>query len=376
MRNLGYVVLLLLFSFSSLAQVTENFNHDDQSVSEGNCWQFNNIVIDKIPGSQSINTGTNFELGLVEFTGGSNTASLTGPYMDFSTANQISFNHKLRNASGTYSNITVQIIDPSGTVRQTILDHDYRSGNSNANGNPTNTINENINITYTGYGQVVFSWSATGTNTDALIDDISIDGTEVADESTSVSGVCESTFTFRDTVCSGDQAVLYTAEYNISSETYTWAFSGGSAGTIDDNLTTNDSIVEVTFDTISGDYSLVATEAGTGNQVVWEIHVNPLPSVSYSIDSVCLEEAYTMDLTLTGTGPWTLEYQYTGSGTQTQLISTSSYGLNLPGTADTFSFISLSDANGCSIDASLMPSVTVPYFPKPDPLPGITPMSN
>lgn len=374
MRNIGYVVLILLLSVNSFAQVKEDFNHEDQTVSEGNCWHFNNVTVDKVPGVRSINRGTDFPLGFVNLSGASFTATLTSPTILFDATGEVNFNHKLRAASGTFSNLTVQIVDPHGIVKQTLLNHDYRSGGANSNGDPTSVQAAVLPITYSGYGQVVFSWTSTNTSTEAYIDDIVIDGSDASDPSTNSNGNCAALFTHRDTVCAGEQNVIYNTSYTQSSSTYTWSFTGQSAGTIDDQIVNNDSVVEVDFNTTSGNYILDAVESGTGNRTRWFIHVNSLPALGYAIDSTCLNESYTIDLSLTGTGPWTLEYQYTDSPKQSIVITTTNYSLNMPASADTFEFLSLTDANGCTIQGSQIPSGNVPYFPKPSSLNEITPL--
>ncbi|KAB2813938.1 hypothetical protein [Phaeocystidibacter luteus] len=365
MRNFGFV-LLFLFGTSAFAQVSEDFDANSQSSIEAGCWEFDGVGISKPPTSKALNGGNDRPLADADLDG-TGSASLASPYIKFDGSNTLTFQHKLLAANGTFSELEVFLEDPTG-VRTSVFSHTYRSGGSNANGNPTNSNSESVSTSFSGYARVIFVWTYTSTSTNGYLDEFSLDGEYAADASSESDGYCPAQFDFTDTVCAGDQNVLYTALYNRSTESYTWSFTSASAGTIDDNISTNDSTVELDFDTITGDFQLVGTESNTGHQTIYDIHVHALPSVSHTIDSVCLDEPYDIELTLTGTGPWELQYQYTGSSTQTVTINSSPYTLSLPAEADTFTFISLSDNNGCEIDGGWLPTVTVPYFDKPAPV--------
>ncbi|NVK27071.1 MAG: hypothetical protein HWE14_03450 [Flavobacteriia bacterium] len=366
MRNFGFV-LLVLFGTSAFAQVSEDFDHNSQATSESNCWEFDGVVISRPPSSTALNNGTGRPLADAEMDGFGGDPSLSSPYTKFEGSHTLTFQHKLTDADGGYSRLAVYLEDPTGAQTQ-IFFHTYRIFYGNASGDPTDDQSESVAFTYTGYARVVFEWVYIDSDTRGYLDEISVDGTYAADATSESDGYCPAVFDLTDTVCAGDQNVDFTALYEQATRSYTWTFTSSSAGTIDDNITSNDGTIQVDFDTLSGDFQLVGTESVSGHQTVYDIHVNPLPSLSYSIDSICLEEPYDIELTLTGTGPWVLEYEYTGSGTQTVTISSASYTLSLPGEADTFTFLTLTDSNSCGIDGSWLPSVIVPYFDKPAPV--------
>lgn len=367
MRSYGLVVLFLLCSVSIFAQVTEDFDHNNVSTSEGNCWEFDGATVSKPNASNAINVGGNRPLGDAAFSGTTGDASIMSPYVYFEGTSTIEFQHKLEDETGGYANLTVSLVDPSGTTVQTILNHTYRFLYISINGNPETVISESINVNYDGYAQLKFYWTWYDAATNGYVDEISIGGSNAADGSQESGGYCPAVMEVYDTICSASSNVSYEALYNQASRNYTWTFTGSSAGTIDQSITSNDSEVELDVDSISGDYTLKAVESTSGHQTYFYIHVNPLPTIAYSIDSICLEEAYDMEITLTGTAPWTVQYEYTGSGTQSVNISSSPYTIHMPGTADSFNFIQVTDDEGCTNSADFLPDVVIPYFPKPGP---------
>lgn len=361
-------MLFLLCSTSIFAQVEEDFDHNNVSTSESDCWEFDDATVSKPNSSIALNNGSDRPLGDATISGFSGSSSITSPYIEFDGSNTIAFQHKLLAATGGYVNLTVRIIDPSGATAATVLSHDYRWWYMNVNGDPTDGTSESIAVNYTGYGKVQFTWSWLDASTNGYVDNISIDGDNAADGTQESNGYCPAYMEVYDTLCSASSNISYEALYNDISHTYTWTFTGTSPGTIDNSITSNDGEIELDVDSVSGDYILKAVESGSGHQTYYYIHVNPLPTLDYDIDSICLEEAYDIELTLTGTAPWTVEYEYTGSsGTQSINISSSPYTLSMPGTADTFEFIQVTDGEGCINSADFLPEVTVPYYPKPGP---------
>ncbi len=210
----------------------------------------------------------------------------------------VEFEHKLRQATGTYVNLTVEIQDIRRNVVQTIINHDHRSGNSNANGNPTNTNSESVGISYSGYGQVVFTWTGTNANVDAFIDDISIDAVFSSDQENEVNGSCPCRMETQDTVCGSAMGEQFTAIESISNESYSWAFEGTSGGTINTGLVSNDSTRSVDFVSTPRDYELRAVKSTTGHLTVRSINVQDVPTLAAEADTVCEGEIYTVDLTL------------------------------------------------------------------------------
>lgn len=366
MRRLGFILFIALLSNSVFAQISEDFDHDDQSVSESNCWEFDGVGISKPPSSSALNPGNKRPLGDVPFSN-FGTSELISPFGYFDGSNTINFDHRLTSESGSSIWLTVYLEDPSGTRTQ-VFSHYYRLLSYSVNGDPSNNQAATISTTFTGYARVVFEWSYIFASNSGYIDEIEIDADNAANSDDESNGYCPAIMTVNDTVCAGDLNVNYEALYADATHTYTWSFSGSSAGTLDQTITTNNQSIELDFDTVNGSFQLIAVESTSGHQTVFNIYVNDLPSLSYTVDSICLEEPYDIELTLTGQGPWELEYEYTGSGSKTVTISSSPYTLSLPAEADTFEFIGLSDDNGCEIDQRFLPSVTVPYYPKPGPI--------
>lgn len=368
MRSIGLTVLTLFLSISSWAQsVTEDFNHNNIATSQSNCWEFDNVTIERPPSSKALSVGTNRPLASAALNGIKGNCALYSPFMKFSGSGSLDFDHKLMAATGESSALTVVIYDPSGAIVQTLGSHTYRSGNANASGDPTLGMSESYSITYSGYGRLGFVWAYTNSSTEGYVDNIEISGEYAADQTRESSGFCPAIMEVYDTVCSASSNLSLEALYNSPGNSYSWSFNGSSAGTFDYSISSNNAEVELDLDSTSGDFTILAIENATGHQTYYYLHVDPLPTLSYSIDSVCLEDPYAIQMTLTGTGPWTLEYRYDGISTQSIVINSSSYLLNLPGDAANFQFISLTDDNGCANTSAFLPSVTVPYFPKPGP---------
>lgn len=366
MRYFGAALFVLILQPALLGQVTEDFDHNNQSVSESNCWEYSNVSISRPNSSIALNNGNDRPLADADLDG-TVTASLISPYTKFDGPSTIDFQHKLKNGNGAYSRLAVYLEDPTG-VRTQVFFHIYRAFYTDINGDPTNDQAETISFNSTDYAQVVFEWQSLSTSDNGYVDEIVIDGDNAADASNESNGYCPAIFELNDTVCSGSQNVTYEALYDQAIRNYSWSFSSASAGSIDLSISGNDASIQLDFDTISGDFELVGVESTSGHQTVFYIHVEELPALTHSIDSICLNEPYTIDLQLTGNGPWELDYQYDGSGVITTTISNSSHTLSLPADASNFEFLQLTDQNGCSIDDRFLPSVTVHYYPKPGPI--------
>lgn len=366
MRSFGPSFVLVLFSVFCFGQVTEDFDHNSISTSQSNCWQFVNATLSKPPSSRAINNGGDRPLADGSLSGLLGDASLISPYTKFDGSGTISFRHKLLDQDGAYSNLSVYIIDPNGNIVQTVLDHTYRIVYVNVSGDPTNVQTESVAITYTGYGRVYFYWSYVLSDTRGYLDDISIDGTYSADASQESSGYCPALFELTDTVCANAQNVSFNALYDVAYESYTWSFSGTSPGTIDATVSTNDSEIQIDFSGTSGNFILEGLESTSGNKTRFSIHIPAAPGLSYSTDSVCEGEGWAIDLSLSGDGPWELDYN-DGTGTQTLNISSSTHTLALTESVNSVDFTELRDANDCSISSAELPTVDALRFPKPGP---------
>lgn len=365
-------IVFCLYSTIAFSQITENFDHNDIQISKSNCWQFSNAVISKPPASKSINVGYHRGLGDIPLTGSSGSATILSPYVQMNGSGFISFNHKLLLENGQYSDLKVEIFDPSGLLVQSGFTHVYRSNNVNMNGNPRTTVNSSIPITYSGYGQVVFTWTWQNANNNAYIDDIQLDGIFAADSSLENNGYCPALMAQYDTLCMVQSKVAYSALYATALKFYNWRFMSKPAGQIDQSASQNNETVNVNYDTLSGDYILNCMESGTSHQTVFYIHIIPWPELSYTIDTICLGSPVTFQLQLTGSAPWQVKYIHSGISSPTTMnIQSATQLISLPASTTGIMILELNDRTGCPFPPSLLPVINVPYFPgggKPGPI--------
>ncbi len=186
----------------------------------------------------------------------------------------------------------------------------------------------------------------------------------------SVSIMAQTTSTATDTVCAGSQDVYYGIMNPDASSTYTWSLSDPAAGTIDNSIAPNDSLIQIDWGTTTGTYTLYAVEttAGgcVGDSVMLDIVISPLPTVAAVGDSVCVNTASQMTLTFTGTAPWIFDYT-DGTNAYTDTATASPYVVSLPPFANptTIDITSLTDANGCAADSLSLPSAVIFTYGKP-----------
>ncbi|MGB0177851.1 MAG: hypothetical protein ACPF9D_11840, partial [Owenweeksia sp.] len=182
--------------------------------------------------------------------------------------------------------------------------------------------------------------------------------------------MAQTTSTATDSVCAGSQDVVYGILNPDASSTYTWSLSDPAAGTIDNSLAPNDSLIQIDWGTTPGTYTLYAIETTgggcIGDSVMLDIVINPLPTIAAVGDSVCSNTASQMTLTLTGEAPWIIDYT-DGTNNYTDTASASPYVVSLPPYASTtnITITGLSDDNGCAADPAGLPSTVIYTFGKP-----------
>ncbi len=176
--------------------------------------------------------------------------------------------------------------------------------------------------------------------------------------------------TYTDTVCASTQDKVYGISGSNVTSTYAWSLSDPTAGTIDNSITANDSIIEIDWGTVSGTYTIYVVETSgdgcIGDTVSLDVIVNPLPTVAIVSDSVCEGYSATLTLTLTGTAPWEVDYS-DGSNNYSTTAASSPHTVTLPAytTSQTITITGVTDGNTCDADASGLPSTGVVVFPKP-----------
>ena len=176
--------------------------------------------------------------------------------------------------------------------------------------------------------------------------------------------------TYTDSVCAGTQDKVYGITGAVTTSTYTWYISNSSAGTIDNSITTNDSEIQIDWGTTVGTYTLYVVETTgdgcTGDSVMLDVVVNPLPTATIVADSVCSGYSATLTLNLTGQAPWTVDYS-DGTNTYTANANTTPYTVALPAytTSQTITITGVTDGHNCDADNAGLPSTGVTIFPKP-----------
>lgn len=176
--------------------------------------------------------------------------------------------------------------------------------------------------------------------------------------------------TYTDSVCAGEQDVVYGISNSDPTSTYRWWIDVPASGTIDNSFASNDSIIQIDWGTTTGTYTLFA-EQTTANGCISDtvqlnIVINPLPTVALVGDSIC--EGFTANLTFTftGTAPWIVEYT-DGTNNYTDTASASPFVVTTPtyNTSQTITVTGLTDANGCAADPAGLPTAPVHIFSKP-----------
>lgn len=183
----------------------------------------------------------------------------------------------------------------------------------------------------------------------------------------------QTTYTYRDSVCANSQDVMYGVTNPNPNSTYHWTLSGG--GTLDTNYITvgADTLVQVDWASTSGTFTLSVieqNEAGCfGDTVQLEIFVNETPEIlALEGDSVCANGVGGLMATLSGAGPWVIDYT-DGTNTYTDTATVSPWSLTLPAYSGTttIEITGLTNTNtGCAANLSApYPSANIYVYPKP-----------
>lgn len=176
--------------------------------------------------------------------------------------------------------------------------------------------------------------------------------------------------TYTDTVCANTQDKVYGVTGANATSTYNWWLSNPSAGTIDNSIAPNDSVIEIDWAALTGTFTLSVVETSgdgcIGDTVSLDIFINPLPTVAIVADSVCEGFAATLTVTLTGQAPWSIDYS-DGTNTYNTIAVSSPHTVSLPTytTSQTITITGVTDGNTCDADGAGLPSTGVVIFPKP-----------
>lgn len=176
--------------------------------------------------------------------------------------------------------------------------------------------------------------------------------------------------TYTDTVCAGEQDVVYGISNSTATSTYTWSLNSPAAGTIDNSITANDSIIQIDWSTTVGTYTLQAIEMTAngcyGDTVTLDIVINPLPTATLVGDSICEGFSGTLTFNLTGTAPWIINYS-DGTNSFTDTANASPHVVTTPTytTNQTITVTGVSDGGGCAADPSTLPTAPIYVYPKP-----------
>lgn len=179
--------------------------------------------------------------------------------------------------------------------------------------------------------------------------------------------------TYTDTVCVSSADVTYGITGADPTSNFSWGFANGysAMGNIDNSVSSNNAEIEIDWGSTSGSTRIYAVEQSAdgcyGDTVFLDIILNDLPTISLTGDNVCEGDTSSVNLTLTGTAPWTISlsdgtntYNYVTSNA-TPTFALTAYG---PG-SQSISVVSVSDANGCNADVSGVTPATVTINAKP-----------
>lgn len=176
--------------------------------------------------------------------------------------------------------------------------------------------------------------------------------------------------TYTDSVCAGEQDVVYGISGAAASSSYSWSLSDPTAGTIDNSVSANNSTIEIDWSTMVGTYTLRAIEMTAngcyGDTVTLDVVINPLPTATLVGDSICEDFSGTLTFNLTGTAPWTINYT-DGTNNFTATATSSPYVVTTPTytTNQTITVTSVTDGSGCAADPSTLPTAQIYVYPKP-----------
>ncbi len=168
-----------------------------------------------------------------------------------------------------------------------------------------------------------------------------------------------STITGDDIVCALETGV-YSVPDNAGS-IYTWALPTGAALIGDPSAAS----ITITFGTVSGNISVREVNAAgcITNHNPLAVTVRPLPTAIISNSgTICVEDTHPINISLTGTAPWSVIYAINGADQPAINIAASPYTLNA-NSAGNYTITSVTDASGCSNTG--IGNATVSYFPVP-----------
>lgn len=176
--------------------------------------------------------------------------------------------------------------------------------------------------------------------------------------------------TYTDSVCAGTQDKVYGIMNANATSTYDWWLSDPTAGTIDNSIVPNDSIIEIDWGLNPGTYTLYSVETSAdgciGDTVDLDIIVHPLPTATVVSDSVCEGFSATLTFDLTGEAPWEIDYT-DGSSNYTTTATSTPHTVSLPGytSSQTITVTGVTDGYSCEADGAGLPSTPVHIYPKP-----------
>jgi gliding motility-associated-like protein len=165
-------------------------------------------------------------------------------------------------------------------------------------------------------------------------------------------------------ICAGGSASIPVSFTGQAPWTFVYSLGGVNQAAI--TTSTNPFLINAT---VAGAYALVSvasvnctgTVAGTANLVV-----QPLPTAQLSAStSICVGACTNLTLTLTGTGPWQVNYTINGLAQAPLNVAVSPFLWNVcPTTTSAYCITSVTDANPCSSGAiNVCSTVTVNALP-------------
>ncbi|MDZ7845701.1 MAG: hypothetical protein U5L96_02360 [Owenweeksia sp.] len=160
--------------------------------------------------------------------------------------------------------------------------------------------------------------------------------------------------TFTDSVCAGTQDKVYGIMSPSATSTYNW-YLDPAAGTIDNSIAPNDSIIEIDWGLNPGTYTMFAVETTAdgciGDSVELDVVIHPLPTALVVSDSVCENFSATLTFDLTGQAPWVIEYT-DGTTNFTDTASATPYTVTTPPytSSQTITVTNVTDGYTCVAD--------------------------
>lgn len=177
--------------------------------------------------------------------------------------------------------------------------------------------------------------------------------------------------TYTDSVCAGTQDKVYGIMNSNATSTYSWWLSDPTAGTIDNTIAPNDSVIQIDWGLAPGTYTLFSVETSQegciGDTVQLDIIVHPLPTALVVADSVCENFSATLTFTLTGQAPWTIDYT-DGTNNFTVVANASPFTVSTPpySASQTITVTGVTDGYSCDADPVGLPSTPVFIYPRPN----------